>query len=190
MEVSNTPLTGVSSGGWTEANARTAHETCGLATRRTEDGEGVRHLEAPRDEAVQRRRPAACGTRRTVPACRLQQAPAYENALQVGRRDRVAEGGGVDLAQLGDRKRLGSEREADVRVRQLRPEALPTGERDVPVVERELGQVVDGVPARVAGEGRIEVDRHEAHVRRRELPFARVPGGVAARLELFEVRDL
>jgi hypothetical protein len=51
------------------------------------------------------------------------------------------------------------------------------------VRERELRQVVDGVPARVAGDGRVDADGHEAEVGGREL-------GDAARLELLEVRHL
>jgi hypothetical protein len=46
------------------------------------------------------------------------------------------------------------------------------------------------MPAGVLRERGVEVDRDEAEVGGRELPFARVPTRVAARLELLEVRDL
>src|SRR5581483_9174105 len=80
--------------------------------------------------------------------------------------------------------------EAEVRVRELAAQALATGEHDRPVVEGELRQRVDGVPARVGGEEGVEVARDEAEERRRELPAARVPVRVAQRLELLEVGDL
>jgi len=102
----------------------------------------------------------------------------------------VAKRGGVEVAELGDGERLGREREAGVRVRELRPQAVAPGEDDRAVVERDRGQLVDRLPAGVAGESGVEVARHEPEVRGRELPAARVPVGVAPRLELLEVGEL
>ena len=46
------------------------------------------------------------------------------------------------------------------------------------------------MPGRVCGELWIDAGRHEAEVRRRDLPFARIAIGVAKRLELFQVCHL
>ena len=100
------------------------------------------------------------------------------------------ERGGVEVAQLRDRERLGCEREADVRVRELRPQPLAPGEDDLAVVERGRRQRLDRVPRGVAGEPRVGVGGDEPQVRRRELPLARHPAGVAARVELLEVGEL
>src|SRR3954471_16291669 len=58
------------------------------------------------------------------------------------------------------------------------------------MVERELGQARDGVPARVFRNGGIESGGHEPEIRRRELPLKRVAARVAERLELLEVGEL
>src|SRR6266571_4472301 len=100
----------------------------------------------------------------------------------------MSEGSGVEVAELRQREFVGCEREADVRVRQLRPQSLAAGEDDRAVVERELGQTVRLVPRRVAGQLRIEVARDEAEVRRCQLPLVRHALRVAARLQLLEVR--
>src|SRR5437763_1913174 len=53
----------------------------------------------------------------------LEHAAADEDALQVRRRDVMPERRDVDLPQLGDRELPRREREADVRVRELGPQA-------------------------------------------------------------------
>ena len=58
------------------------------------------------------------------------------------------------------------------------------------MVVRELGQLVDGMPARVGRELRVHPARHEPEERRRELAPDRVARGIAQRLELLEMRDL
>ena len=62
--------------------------------------------------------------------------------------------------------------------------------RDPLVVERHRRQRVERVPGRVLGNGRVDVGGHEPEVRGRELPFARVPLGVAERLQLLEVGEV
>ncbi len=85
---------------------------------------------------------------------------------------------------------LGRESEADVRVGQLRAQALPRGEHDRLVVERHRGQAVHGVPGRVRGKRGVEVAGHEAEVGGRELPLAWMTIRTAAGLELLEPGDL
>ena len=58
------------------------------------------------------------------------------------------------------------------------------------MVERELGQLRDRMPGRVLRKLRVEVCRYEAEVSRRDLPFARMAGGIAERFDLLEVGDL
>ena len=123
-------------------------------------------------------------------AGRLEHPATHEHALEVRRRQFVAERRRVDVSQLSHRERLRREREADVRVRQLRPQPLTTGERDLAVVEGELRQSVDRVPVRVLGQRRIDAERHDAEVGRGQLPFARVALRLAAGLELLEVGEL
>ena len=119
----------------------------------------------------------------------LEQPAAEEHPLQVRRGDVVSERGGIDLAELRDRERLRRECEADVRVRQLRAEPLAARQRDRAVVERHARELVDGVPARVWRDDRVERTGEEADVCRRELPLARVALRIAPRLELLEVRE-
>src|SRR6185312_13411526 len=160
------------------------------ARRRPEDRELVGDLEAPRAEAEDRGRPAAAAAGGAALARRLDHAPAQQYALEVCRRDVVPEGGGVELAELGDRELRGREGEADVRVRELCPQALAARERDLAMIERQLGQGRDGMPGRVIREPGIQARRDEAEVRRGDLPFARISSGVAERLQLLEVGDL
>jgi basic membrane protein A len=102
----------------------------------------------------------------------------------------VPERGGVVLTQLRDREDLGSEREPDVRVRELGAQPLAAGEHDRLVVEGHGRKRVDRMPARVGGHRRVEVARDEPEVGRRELPLARAAARVAAGLELLEVCQL
>ena len=106
---------------------------------------------------------------------RPEHVPAQEDALEVRRRDVVAERGGVEVAQLGEREGVRCEREADVGVRELAAQALACGEHDLCVVERDRGEVVDDVPRRVGREHRVDVGGNEAEEGGRELPPARVP---------------
>jgi len=99
----------------------------------------------------------------------------------------VPEGGGVKVPQFRDRELGRCKREADVRVRELRAQALTARERDLAVIERQLGQRRDRMPGRIRGEPRINAGGYEAEVRRRDLPFAGIAIGVAERLELLEV---
>ena len=99
------------------------------------DGERIRDRQFARGEAVDGRRAAALAPGGAAVAGRLEQAAALEHAAQVGRVHWVAERGGVDAAELGDREALGGEREADVRVGELGPQALAAGEHDRRVVE-------------------------------------------------------
>ena len=140
-----------------------------------------------RAEAEKRGGPAAGPARLTPLAGRLEHTAAHEHALKVRRRDVEAERCGVDVTELAEGERLGREREADVRVRELGPEPLAPGERDRAVVEGELRQPVDFVPVRVLGENRIDAERHDAEVRGRELPLLGMPVRIAPRLELLEV---
>ncbi len=83
----------------------------------------------------------------------------------------------VERAKLGDRERRGREREADVRVGELRPQALPAREGDRAVVERRLGQLVDRVPGRVLRDLRVDVRGDEPDVGGGDDPCARVTRG-------------
>src|SRR5689334_8502337 len=160
-----------------------------LGRRRAEDRKLIGYLEAPGAEAEDRRRSAAAAAGGAALARRLDHAPAQQDALEVRRRDVVPEGGGVELAELRDRERPRREREADVRVRELCPQALAASKRDLAMIERQLGQSRDGMPGRVLRELGIQPRWDEAEVRRRDLPFARVSSGIAERLQLLEVGD-
>jgi hypothetical protein len=46
------------------------------------------------------------------------------------------------------------------------------------------------MPGRVRGEGGVRVERNQAEVRGRDLPFAWIAVGLAERLELLEVREV
>src|SRR5581483_7870957 len=153
-------------------------------------GELVRDLQLPPPEAVEGG--GAAARRAGLAACagRLEHPPAEEHALEVRRRDLVAERRAVEVAELRDRERRGCEREPDVRVRELAAQPLAGREHDAVVVEGEHRQVVDSVPARVRGEGGVGVARDEAEVGGRELAPRRVALRVAQRLELLEVREL
>src|SRR5262249_24462641 len=84
--------------------------------RRPEHGELVRPLQAAAAEAELGCRAPPGGAGWAPPARRLELAAAKQHALQVRRRDRVAERGDVDRPQLGDREVRRRQREADVRV--------------------------------------------------------------------------
>ena len=66
----------------------------------------------------------------------FEHAAAEQHTLQVRRRDVVSERRDVHLAQLRDRERRRCEREADVRVGELRPQARLRGRDDRGVVAR------------------------------------------------------
>ena len=102
----------------------------------------------------------------------------------------MAESGAIEPAELRDRERGWREREADVRVRELPAEACAPEQDDHLVVEGEWRPVVDEMPARVRRQLGVDVARHEAEERRRELSTERVPVGIAAGFELLEVRQL
>src|SRR5207247_2914740 len=82
------------------------------------------------------------------------------------------------------------EREAEIRIRELRAQTLTTGEHDRLMVERELREAVDRVPLGVVRELGIDVARNESEVGGRQLPLLRGPVGVAQRLRLLEMREL
>ena len=96
----------------------------------------------------------------------------------------------VEVAELGDGEGLGRQREPEVRVGELRPQAIATGEGYRPVVEGQGRKLIDRVPARVGRHLRVEVDGDETEVRGRELPFDWVPVQVGSRLELLQVGQL
>src|SRR5439155_19012494 len=73
------------------------------------------------------------------------------------RRDVVTERGDVDVAKLRDRERVGSEGEADVRVRQLRSQPRPRRLDELEVVDRRRRLSEDRA-------GKAEVRRGEAAV--------------------------
>ena len=102
---------------------------------RAQHRELVGDLEVGRAEAEDLRRPSAraAGGRRS-PVGDEHAAP-QEDALEVGRGDLVAERRRVEVAELRDGEGLGREREAEVRVGELRAQALAAGERERAVVE-------------------------------------------------------
>ena len=80
----------------------------GIVTGRTERCEGIRDLELTYAEPVYLGRPAAGASRLAPRARRLEHVAPQQHALQVRRRDVVAEGGGIEVAQLGERERGGA----------------------------------------------------------------------------------
>ena len=147
-----------------------------ITTRRPQHGELVGDRELAAAEAEERGGTSAAAARLAALARRLEHVAAQQHALEVRRRHVVTESRGVEVAQLRDRERLGCEREAGVRVRELRAQALASGEHDRAVVERGGREAVDGMPRGVVGEPGIGVGRHEPEVRRRELPLVRGRG--------------
>ncbi len=101
----------------------------------------------------------------------------------------MAERGGIDVPQLGDREGLGRQGEADVGVRQLGPQSFSGRSDDRPVVERGRRKVTGGVPRRVRGNARLGVGGHQREVGRGEDAAPGVPSGVAAGFQLLEVGD-
>ena len=104
-------------------------------------------------------------------AGRLENAASHEHALEIRRGEVVAERGRVDVAELAQRECLRREREADVRVGELRPQSVAARKRDRAVVEREPGQAVDGMPVRVLRQRGIDPERHDPEVGGREVPL-------------------
>src|SRR5437764_14629200 len=86
-----------------------------LALRRPERRELVRHLEPLRREAEERRGAPARPAGRADALNALELATAHEHALQVRRRDVVAERRDVDQAQLRHREGRRPQGEPDVR---------------------------------------------------------------------------
>ena len=113
-----------------------------------------------------------------------------EHALEVRRRDVVAERRRVDVAELVEREGRRREREADVRVRQLAAQPVARRVDDRAVVERGRGKVVDRCQLVSAGHRGVDAERDEAEVGGRDLPLDRVPARVAVGRHLLQVRDL
>ena len=157
---------------------------------RSQHRERVRDLEPPRAEAEHRRGAPTRGTVCATPSGRLDRAAAHEDAFEVRRRDVVSERGLVDLGEFRERELPGSEREGDVRVRELPAEAFAPCECDGAVVEGRRWEGVDRMPAGVVRDARLDPERDEPDVRGRELPALRVPPGVAPGTELLEVLDV
>ena len=141
-------------------------------------------------EAEQRRRPAARPARLPSPPGRLEDAAPDQDPVEVRRRDVVSERGSVQLAQLRERELVRREGEADVRVRQLRPQARQARANDVAVVERGPLEPVDGQPLRVLRHSGICIARDQAEIGGRELPVLRIALRLASGLELLEVGEL
>src|SRR5262249_46945411 len=111
-----------------------------LGRRGAQDRELVCDLQLPRAEAHDRRRAAAASARGTPLTRGLDHPAAQQHALQVRRRDVVAERRSVEVPELRDRALRRREREADVRVRELCAQPLAPCEGDLAVVECKLGQ--------------------------------------------------
>src|SRR6516225_383764 len=105
----------------------------------------------------------------------LDQLSAQEDTLEIRRSDVMAQRRGVDVAELGKGEARRRERKAEVRVRELRAEAVARAEEDRFVVVRELGEVVDGMPASVCRDLRVDAGGHESEIRRCELSSCGVP---------------
>ncbi len=146
--------------------------------------------QGPGPEPVERGWPAARVRRPGRRRGGLDDAAPGQHPLQVGGRDRVAERGGVDVPQLGDREGLRGQREADVGVGQLGAQPVAPGFGDRPVVERDGREAADGVPGGVGGDARFEAGRDQGQVGGGQYPAAGVASGVAAGLQLLEVGDV
>ena len=157
--------------------------TSASPARGAEDREGVGDLQLPRAEAEERSRTAARRAGGAPAAGGLEHVPPQEDALQVRRRDVVAERGGVDLAELRDREGLRCEREARVRVGQLRVQPLARGERDLAVVERRRrqGDRPDATPCPRGGSDRRRSARAPGSSSRAATRRGRAPGRCACR---------
>src|SRR5437762_2149659 len=171
-------------------NNRLGQTPAGSAPWRPEHRELVRDLEPRRAEAEDRRRTAATPAGAAPLAGCLDDAAAKQDALEVRGRHVVSERGPIKLAELRDRELRRREREADVRVGELRAQALAAGQRDLAVVERHRWQLRHRMPGGVRWQLRVDAGRDEAEVCGRDLPLARVAVGVAESLELLEVRHL
>jgi hypothetical protein len=121
-----------------------------------------------------------------VPAGGEDEPVALEDPPQVGRVDRVAEDGGVDVGELAHREPLGHEGERGVGVRQLPAQALVRAGDRGRVPERDRGEGADRVPRRVRGQGGLGLARDERDVAHVDQPR---PGRARARAELLEVGD-
>src|SRR5437588_1609757 len=96
----------------------------------------------------------------------------------------------VEIAELRERELVGCERETGVRVRQLRAQAIATGEDDRTMVERKLRQPLGRMPGRVVREVRIHIAWHKSEVRGGELPLTGNAARIAQRLQLLEMCKL
>src|SRR5918995_5581791 len=97
--------------------------SAGLAGR-AQRGERVGDPQDVLGEAEDRGRAPARGAGGGGPTGGDEDAAAGQDTLQVGGRDAVPEGGGVEVAQLRDRELRGGEREADVGVGELGAQAV------------------------------------------------------------------
>ena len=181
---------------WSSALARTGAQgrrslsRCLRRGRGAERGEGIGDDQGPGREPVERGRPAAQRRGPGGAGRRLDDAAAGQDALQVGRRDRVADRRGVDVPQLGDRERRGGQREADIGVGQLGPQPVAPRLGDRPVVERGRRKVLDTVPGGVRRDARLDVGGYQGQVGRGQDPAPRITRRVAAGLQLLQVRDV
>src|SRR5436309_12767466 len=149
----------------------------------------VRDLEPRRAEAEDRRRTAATPAGAAPLAGCLDDAAAKQDALEVRGRHVVSERGRIELAELRDSELRRREREADVRVGELRAQALAAGQRDLAVVERHRWQLRHRMPGGVRWQLRVDAGRDEAEVRGCDLPLSRMAARIAEGLELLEVGD-
>ena len=157
---------------------RTARFGCPAVTRigdgyprRSERGEWIRDLERARAEAIDLCGAAACAARLAPRTRRREHVAAQQHAFQVGRRHLVAECRGVEVAKLRERESGRGEREADVRVRELPAQAIPAGEDDLAVVERERAGRRRGARRCPRGAG-VDAGGNDPEKRRRELAAA------------------
>ena len=102
----------------------------------------------------------------------------------------MAEGGCIEVAQLGEREGRRGQCETDVGVRELPAQPLTAGEDDLVVVEGELRQAVDGLPGGVLWQLGVDAGGDDAEERGRELPARGVAARLAPRAELLEMREL
>src|SRR4029450_2081206 len=84
----------------------------------------------------------------------------------------------------------GGQREAEVRVGELRAQALECDLHDLAVVERGGREASGRLPRGVRRHLGIDVARNEAEVGSRKLPALRVPARLAASFQLLEMGEL
>ena len=145
--------------------------------RRAQHGELVGDLEPARPEAE---RLAPAGRPRAGLAAlagRLERAAPEQHALEVRRRDVVAERGRVEVAQLGDRERARARaRSRRSCTRACRAAARGRRARSRRGRTRVARQLVDRVPARVGRDARDRRRAGRARGRRSRAPSARDAG--------------